>query len=133
MNAIDTNVLVRMLFNDHPEQAALSRALFGDQPIVWIAKTVLLETAWVLRGTYGFTDKAISEAFRELLGISNVQMEDALAVADALSLTTAGLAFADALHLCSRPPDANFITFDRSLVRQAKRAGVAKVSTVGRA
>jgi predicted nucleic-acid-binding protein len=48
MLAVDTNVLVRLLTGDEPKQAAAARALFAAEPI-WIAKTVFLETGWVLR------------------------------------------------------------------------------------
>ena len=66
MIAVDTNVLVRLLTGDEPKQAAAARRLFASQPI-WIAKTVLLETGWVLRSLYGFEQSAIREAFTKLL------------------------------------------------------------------
>ncbi len=62
MIAVDTNVLVRLLTGDDPEQEAASRALFARQSI-WIAKTVLLETAWVLRSLHGFKEGAMRDAF----------------------------------------------------------------------
>ena len=46
MTAVDTNVVVRLLAQDDPKQTAAARALFSAGSI-WIAKTVLLETAWV--------------------------------------------------------------------------------------
>ena len=55
MIAVDTNVLVRLLTGDDLKQAAAARSLFAAGPI-WIAKTVLLETAWVLRSLYGFEE-----------------------------------------------------------------------------
>jgi predicted nucleic-acid-binding protein len=127
MVAVDTNVLVRLLTGDDPTQEAVARVLFASGP-VWIAKTVFLETAWVLSRLYEFEDGAIRDAFTKLLGLRNVHMEDEAAVAAALALTTQGLEIADALHLTSRPPGATFTSFDKSLVRRAKRAGVANVS-----
>ena len=50
MIAVDTNVVVRLLAQDDPKQAA-ARTLFAAGPI-WIAKTVLLETEWELRTVY---------------------------------------------------------------------------------
>src|SRR5258708_38365695 len=102
MTAVDTNVLVRLLTQDDRRQAAAARALFGSGP-VWIAKTVLLETGWVLGSLYGFDEEAIRGAFTKLLGLSNVHAEDEPAVAAALALTTDGIEFADAFHLGSRP------------------------------
>ena len=61
MIAIDSNVLVRLLVNDDPAQGARARAAFETEEI-WIAKTVLLETFWVLRSVYDFDDVAIARA-----------------------------------------------------------------------
>lgn len=129
MTAVDTNVLVRLLTGDDPKQAAIAQTLFESQQI-WIAKTVLLETEWVLRSLYGFENSAILEAFAKLLGLANVQAEDESSVAAALALTAHGLEFADAIHLNSRPPGTAFVTFDKNFVQRAKRAGTANISAV---
>jgi predicted nucleic-acid-binding protein len=127
--AVDTNVLVRLLTGDEPKQAAAARRLFASQPI-WIAKTVLLETGWVLRSLYGFEQSAIREAFTKLLGLKNVKAEDESSVAAALALVAHGVEFADAMHLGSRPPGGQFVSFDRSFVQRAKRAGAPDISVV---
>jgi predicted nucleic-acid-binding protein len=129
MFAVDTNVLVRLLTGDDREQAAAARGLFAAQQI-WIAKTVLLETGWVLGSVYGFEESAIREAFTKLLGLRNVQVEDEPSVAAALALTAHGIELADAMHLSSRPHGAAFLSFDRSFVRRAKRSGAANVSGI---
>ncbi len=126
MIAVDTNVLIRLLTEDDPKQAAAARSLFATAPI-WIAKTVLLETGWVLRSLYGFEESAIRDAFTKLLGLDNVHMEDEPSIAAALALTVHGIELADAMHLSSRPPGATFISFDRSFVRRATRAGATEV------
>jgi predicted nucleic-acid-binding protein len=127
VTAVDTNVLVRLLTEDEPKQAATARSLFASGPI-WVAKTVLLETSWVLSSVYGFDKPAIRDAFTLLLGLSNLHTEDKSGLAAAIAMTTHGLDFADALHLTSRPPGAKFVSFDRSLVRRARRAGALYVS-----
>jgi predicted nucleic-acid-binding protein len=129
MTAVDTNVLVRLLTGDDAKQGAAARALFASGQI-WIAKTVLLETGWVLRSLYGFEENEIRNAFTKLLGLQNVQVEDQSGVAAALALTSHGIDLADALHLSSRPPGASFASFDRSFVQRAKRAGVSGISCV---
>jgi len=48
----------------------------------------------------------------------------------ALAFVAHGLEFADALHLCSRPPGAPFVSFDQSFLRAAQRAGVPGISGV---
>ena len=90
---------------------------------LWISKTALLETNWVLRSLYGFEESAVCDAFTKLLGLKNVCAEDAACVAAALALTGHGIEFADAIHLSSQPPGAGFVSFDRALVRRAGRTG----------
>ena len=127
MIAVDTNVLVRLLTGDDPKQAAAARSLFASEPI-WIAKTVLFETGWVLRSLCGFEESAIRDAFTKLLGLKNVHAEDESSVAAALALTAHGIELADALHLTSRPPEAQLVSFDKSFVQRAKRASVSGIS-----
>ena len=127
MVAVDTNVVVRLLTGDDARQTALAKSLFEAGPI-WIAQTVWLETDWVLRSLYKFEEKAVRDAFVKLLGLENVHAEDQPALVAALALTVHGIGFADALHLCSRPSGATFLSFDQPFVRRARRAGVAEVS-----
>lgn len=129
MISVDTNVLVRMLREDDAEQSAAARSLVAAGPI-WIAKTVLLEAAWVLRSFHGFEEDSIRDAFDTLLGLENVHVEDEPAVVRALALVAHGIDFADAFHLSSRPPGVMFLSFDRSFVRRAKRAGVSQIAEV---
>jgi predicted nucleic-acid-binding protein len=129
MIAVDTNVLVRLLTGDDPKQGAVAQSLFASQSI-WIAKTVLLESGWVLRSLYGIQDGEIREVLTKLLGLENVHVEDESSVASALALTAHGIEFADAMHLGSRPSNTAFVTFDRSFVQRAKRAGVSDISSV---
>ena len=129
MIAVDTNVLVRLLTGDGPKQVMAARAVL-QRDSVWVAKTVILETAWVLGSLYGFDGAAIVDALTRFLGLADVQAEDAMAVAAALALTAHGIEFAGALHLNSRPVGASFITFDKAFVRRAKRAALGDVSAI---
>lgn len=129
MTAVDTNVVVRLLTGDDPRQAAAARLLFASEP-VWLAKTVLLETAWVLRSLYALSDSAVHGSFTKLLGLPNVHVEDSAAVSAALTLAAQGLEFDDALHLMSRPAGSAFVTFDKASVRRARRAGIADVCSL---
>jgi predicted nucleic-acid-binding protein len=130
MRAADTNVLVRLLRQDHPQQAAASEALFAGEDRIWIAKTVLLETGWVLGSAYRVPAGEVTAALAKLVSLPNVTVEDAPGVAQALALAAHGLDFADALHLASRPAGAVFVSFDRKLVRRAQRAGVSDIAGV---
>jgi predicted nucleic-acid-binding protein len=121
MIALDTNVIVRVVTADDPGQlaAALEVMQAGE---LWVCKTVLLETEWVLRYTYELPRAAILEALRRLLGYRNLQVEDRSAVLQAISLFESGLDFADALHLASSANAQRFVTFDGTLAKRAKKA-----------
>jgi predicted nucleic-acid-binding protein len=121
MVAIDTNVLVRLLVRDDHAQAKRALALF-DKNEIYICKTVLLETEWVLRFSYELSEPAILNALQSVVGLPQVTVEDAPAVAEALGLLEAGMDFADALHLCSNREAAPFATFDKRMKQRANKA-----------
>ena len=125
MISIDTNVLVRLLTGDDEEQSNKAKQLFANEHI-YITKTVILETEWVLRYAYEFKAEAIADAFIKLLGQQNVSVEDAHHIARATSLLQNRMDFADALHLtCSQ--NYVFATFDRKLKTKALDAGLKTV------
>ena len=90
MVAVDTNVLIRLITKDHAAQVARASRLFQREQI-WVAKTVLLETDWLLRSLYGFAPQAVGDAFRKLAGLPNVDLEDPSAVTQALSWLASSL------------------------------------------
>ena len=126
MVAIDTNVLVRLLTGDHPEQSARARALLESQE-VFVAFTVLLETEWVLRSAYGFAPERIYAALRAFAGLPQVRIEAPQRLAEALDRAEAGLDFADALHLGAAGSAEAFATFDARLIKAARRLGLTSV------
>ena len=123
MLAFDTNVLVRLFANDDSKQHLTVVRLLRKEPI-WISKTVLLETEWVLRSGYGFSPDRIQEALTRLLGLPNVDVEDASIVAQALLWVPQGLDFADALHLAAAQRQGAFATFDQKLAKRCHRLGL---------
>jgi predicted nucleic-acid-binding protein len=120
MIAVDTNVVVRVITRDDPEQAARAAQQMRAAEL-WLGKTMLLETEWVLRHAYGYAAAEVGTALRILVGLDNAYVEDAGAVIRALSWHAAGMDFADALHLASSADAATFVTFDERLVTTASR------------
>jgi predicted nucleic-acid-binding protein len=55
--AVDTNVLLRRLLDDHPEQAERAHRLFDRKENVLIPDVVLAETIWTLKGKRYKADK----------------------------------------------------------------------------
>jgi len=122
MISIDTNVLVRLLTGDDKQQAAKAKHLFARENI-YITKTVILETEWVLRYAYKFKASDIANAFIKLLGQKNVTVEDASHIVKAVSMLQRGMDFSDALHLvCSQ--NHVFATFDKKLKTKASDVGL---------
>ncbi|MGR4862437.1 type II toxin-antitoxin system VapC family toxin [Caulobacter sp. LARHSG274] len=119
MLAIDTNVVVRYLTGDHPEQSAAARVVI-DENAVFVATTVLLETEWVLRSVYEFSSQACAEALTRFAGLPNVTLEDPARAARALTWTVEGLDFADALHLAAAAACEAFVSFDKRFIKAAE-------------
>jgi len=126
MIAVDTNVLVRLLTGDDPDQTQRAVALFSQSQIL-ISKTVLLETEWVLRYSYEQSPAVILAAFRNLIGLPQVTAEDGVAVAEALTGYETGMDFADALHLASGREAEAFATFDARLKKRAGEQGKVRL------
>jgi predicted nucleic-acid-binding protein len=126
MLAVDTNVIVRYLTNDHPQQSARARK-FIDGNDVWVAATVLLETEWVLRSVYRYAPEQITNALGKFAGLPTVSLEHPALVAQALIWSGQGLEFADALHLGAASQCDGFVTFDMALARAATKAGAHNV------
>ena len=125
MISIDTNILVRLVTGDDKAQAAKAKQLFSENH-VYIPKTVILETEWVLRYAYEFSAEAIAGAIMKLLGLEEVTVEDSQHIAQAAALLQKGMDFADALFLtCSQ--HYPFFTFDKKLKKKADSTELFKV------
>jgi predicted nucleic-acid-binding protein len=116
--AIDTNVLVRFVVADEPAQSKTARDLIEGGEI-WLSKTVLLETEWVLRYCYRLDREATLRTLIQVASLAMMVLEDRPAVVQALRWSQEGLDFADALHVASRGPAGRFATFDRKLHQKA--------------
>lgn len=121
MIAIDTNVLVRHLVNDDPEQAALARSLLGsasrDRP-AFVCREVLVEAVWVLESRYRFERSRVAEALSALLTASGLAIEAADDVAEVAAAYRRGSAdFSDLMILaaCRRNDALPLFTFDQRL------------------
>jgi predicted nucleic-acid-binding protein len=93
------------------------------QDSVFISRTVLLETEWVLRSVYMKSRAEILEFFRALLEVDNTEIESSIEVGYALDWCELGVDFADALHLavCG---SAVMHTFDKGFCKTAREAGI---------
>ena len=123
MIALDTNVLIRLVVDDSPVQSDIAAQLVKDNQ-VFIAKTVLMESEWVLRHVYQFSREQIEAFLLSVLDTSNTTIEDRQQVERSIGWYKQGADFADALHLATAD-DALLHTFDRRFCKAARKANSA--------
>ena len=123
MNAVDTNVIVRYLVADHPEQAEAARALLDrftpDDP-AFICREVVMEVAWVLERSYRFDRSRVAEVLMDLTASDTLVVERSDDVAAAAHLYRRGsVGFSDLMVLsaAARAGALPLHTFDRRLAR----------------
>lgn len=121
MIALDTNVVVRLLVNDHEGQHRLAYEIVAAGP-VFVTLAVLMETEWVLRKAYGFSRAEIFAALQGFVGLEQVRVDDGPGVKLVLTAFEAGFDFADAVHVVQARSAEKFATFDLALVQKAAEA-----------
>ncbi|MFP5447531.1 MAG: type II toxin-antitoxin system VapC family toxin [Alphaproteobacteria bacterium] len=119
MLAIDTNIVVRLLTGDDPDQSARARSLIQSHRVL-VPTTVVLESEWVLRGAYGLARDNVIPALRAFAGLPSVTLQEPERVAAALNWAEGGMDFADALHLAAAADCEAFVTFDRRMARASE-------------
>jgi predicted nucleic-acid-binding protein len=120
---IDTNVLVRFLTDDDHAQALAARDLLearsGSDP-AHISLIVLVETLWVLQGSYGYSRADACSLVARMLAVDGFRFERRRVVERAVDLAqTGGLDLPDALIAVSNDAAgcAETLTFDRRAAR----------------
>jgi predicted nucleic-acid-binding protein len=128
MTGIDTNVLVRYLVQDDPEQARratqfITNACSSDDPGL-INRVVLCELVWVLETAYGYSRENVARALEKILRTAQFRIEDHAEAWSSFREYQEGADFADALSAlvnrrlgCDRT-----VTLDR---KASRRAGFA--------
>jgi predicted nucleic-acid-binding protein len=119
MRAIDTNVLVRVLVRDEPDQAAATDAFIGGG--AWVSLLVLMETAWGLRSVYERTSAQIAAGIELLLDHETIVVQDADLVERAVEefRKHPSIGFSDCLVVEQARKSGHLPlgTFDRTLAR----------------
>jgi predicted nucleic-acid-binding protein len=131
MIALDTTILARFYVDDpgDPEaakQRPVAYEVIAKSPSLFVPLTVTLELEWVLRAFYRFDAARVIQVMEHLLGLANVNVEEAGRVAQALNLLGQDMDFADALHLTASGHCEALYTFDdRRFARRAQRLHVS--------
>ncbi len=124
MASLDTNVLVRLLVDDDPDQGRIAvrliRQAIRDGRTLFVPITVALELEWVLRFCFRFSKTEVVSALAALLSSVELTFQSESALEFALAQYQASNGdFADCLHiaLASQAGEAPLWTFDRAASR----------------
>ena len=119
MRAVDTNVLVRLVVRDSPEQVRLAESFIASG--AWVSHLVLAEAMWVLDAVYDRTPEQIAGAIDMLLNHKDLTIQDAEVVTTALEHfgKRPALGFSDCLvlEIARKAGHTPLGTFDRDLAK----------------
>ena len=117
MRAIDTNVLVRLITRDDPQQTAAADNFVAKG--AWVSLLALMETTWVLTSVYALSAKEVSRVIEMLLEHRDLVIQDSDVARAALELFRGrpALGFSDCLMLevAKKAGNLPLGTFDRNL------------------
>ncbi|KPQ20564.1 MAG: toxin-antitoxin system toxin component [Halomonas sp. HL-93] len=123
MIALDTNVLVRFLTQDDPDQGRMATDLIGgltEQKRGFVAREVLVELVWVLERSYRYERAEIARILEGLLSASELEIEEGDTVGAILQLYEGkGFGFSDLMiRQAARRAGADVVkTFDKKAAR----------------
>ena len=119
MQAVDTNVLVRLVTRDDAKQVAAAEGFVARG--AWVPHLVLAEATWVLTSVYDRSPVEIATAVEMLLNHQHLALQDSETVAAAVASfrRRPALGFSDCLvvEVARKAGHLPLGTFDRSLAR----------------
>jgi len=119
MRAVDTNLVVRLIVRDDPQQVELAERFISGG--AWGSHLVLVETIWVLDAVYERTAEHIATAVDMLLNHETLTLQDADVATSALEQfrKRPALSFSDCLVLetARKAGHLPLGTFDRNLAK----------------
>ena len=122
----DTNILLRVILNDEPAQAAEARALLEKASLIAIPIPVLCELVWTMRRFQRHSPDETARAIEALLDVTTV-VTDRPVVEAGLSILRAGGDFADGTIAWQGAAMGGEVlaSFDRQCVRLVNASGLA--------
>jgi len=119
MRAVDTNVVVRLVVRDDPEQVRAAEKFASNG--AWVSHLVLAEATWVLDAVYERSAGQIATAIDMLLNHKDLTLQDSNLVTSALEhfRKRPALGFSDCLvlEIARKAGHLPLGTFDRNLAR----------------
>ena len=124
MPSLDTNVLVRYLVQDDARQTRVTHKFIseyvGREQSLFISNSVILETEWVLRSSYGFSKESYIDVLVQLLETKELAFSDEASLELALFFYRENnVDFADSLHAATAHVNQMLpmVTFDRQATK----------------
>lgn len=121
---VDTNVLLRFLLQDIPEQYDQAKKLFSEAKLkkvsVFIPEIVIFEIVFGLTNYYSLNREEIVDKVKSLLSTIYIEVESKRLFQEACILypTNSGLSFVDCFLLAKvRIEGLNLFTFDKKLAK----------------
>ncbi|MDR2187235.1 MAG: type II toxin-antitoxin system VapC family toxin [Azonexus sp.] len=120
----DTNVLVRAVLQDEPQQAKVASKLLREATWIAVSLPCLCELVWVLRQGVKLSKEDVAATIRDLLNTGKVAMNRPAAEAG-LALLEAGGDFADGVmaHEGKWLGGEAFASFDKKAVALLTKQG----------
>ena len=119
MRAVDTNVLVRLIVRDDPEQVDRAEAFVAQG--AWVPLLVFVEACWVLDSVYGLNRTRIGSVVGMLLDHDRLTLQDEDVVRKAHSTFERGrsIGFSDCMivEAARKAGHVPVGTFDRKMTR----------------
>ncbi|NTU46093.1 type II toxin-antitoxin system VapC family toxin [Candidatus Roizmanbacteria bacterium] len=119
---IDTNVILRFLLNDVPEQKIICETLFkkakNSECIIIIPQIVIFELHFILDKYYHINKEKIVETIKSLISTPYIEVESREVFLSTLTLyETASTSFVDCFLLNNaETQEAELFTFDKKLL-----------------
>ncbi len=129
MIAIDTNILLRLILEDDPEQSKAARDLLAANKL-FVPVTVSMEAEWVLRAAYRLARDQIANAIEFIISVENMEFEMSVALLWSVARYRDGADFADMVHIVASKEMSAFATFDKRLEKQAMPDCPIKIYTI---
>jgi predicted nucleic-acid-binding protein len=120
----DTNLLVRLVVDDDPEQTRLTQTTMAQAERVVVSLHALCEMVWVLRSKYRFKKADIVAMVERIRKSKNVELDRA-AVDAGLATMIAGADFADGVidYEGRCLGGETFVSFDKKAVEALAKQG----------
>lgn len=124
-SSLDTNVLLRWLIKDIPEQSNASEKLIGSGRTLHVSDIAINEVVYVLEKGYGMTRQQVADSLRAIITVANINCNKQLftqvlpVYISAPKLSFADICLAFYTELSNAKP---LYTFDRALAKHLPKS-----------